>query len=131
MHRIHFTLTLMVSAILIISCSSPKPAPTQDNGAVFTQAFETALADLSTTLPAEVATQTAISVSTETFAGPAPHKLELRLEEGHINALAYSPDGRLLGGSGLSFINIWNLDSGIKTISINDPSFGHWSNNND
>lgn len=49
MSHIRSAFAIIISAVLIFGCSSPKP--TQDNSAVFTQAVETALASLATNTP--------------------------------------------------------------------------------
>lgn len=48
---LRFSYAMIIFALLIVGCSPSKPAPTQDNGVMLTQAVETAVATILTSQP--------------------------------------------------------------------------------
>ena len=111
MHRARSIFALVVSLTIMVSCSPQKSVSPQDNGAIFTQAFETALADLLTDTP-----QPAIHL-TNTPSGTVPAPALSSSSDDcipSVNGITYIVSDSSMGGTVVNRVHIkWKDENGV------------------
>lgn len=119
MPHLRHTFTL-IAVIALVGCSSPKPTPTQDNGAVYTQAFETALADLSTGTPQSTNTQIATMIPPATPTIEPSAILEWSIKTGELYLVGAASDGNLYGLTKSSYVIFSSQGQIISQSQLSD-----------